>query len=206
MIAGIPGLFITLAAFMLREPARTRVTDEAKKNIIGKDLLLHIKKHKTTLFFLLSGLLFQAIIFYAFSAWAPTMMVRTYELSLSEAGMTLGMITITASILGTIAAGVAADKLTARGHKDGAVRAAIFACLMALPAISLAPLMNSLFLCWALLAVYLFFISSYSTLGLLAVASVSESNVKGQMTAFFALLIHQSSVYHSCGFHRNSYV
>ncbi len=189
LIAGLPGLFITMAAFLLREPIRQQATNASTKRAIGKDLVAHIKRHKVTLFLLLSGLMFQAIIFYSFSAWAPTMIVRTYDLTLSEAGATLGLITITASILGTIVAGAASDKLTAKGYRDGPVRAAIVACLMALPAIGLAPLMESITLSWILLAIYLFFISSYSTLGLLAVASVSGSSVKGQMTAFFALLM-----------------
>ncbi len=195
MIAGLPGLFIALSAFMLSEPARKQIIKKSDRNIIGKDLINHIKNHRVTLFFMLVALLFMAMIFYSFSAWAPTMMVRTYGLSLSEVGMTLGIITIITSIFGAIAAGTAADKLTARGHKDGPVRAAMFACICALPAIALAPLMESIVACWILLAVYLFFISSYATLGLLSVGTVSNANVKGQMTAFFAILMMVSGIF-----------
>ena len=195
MIAGAPGLLITAAAFALREPARLETIDNTQKSVIGKELFLHIRDHPKTLFFLLSGLLFQAIIFFSFSAWAPTMMVRTYGISLTEVGMLLGTITIMASILGTIVAGAAFDKLTTLGYEDGAVRAAIFACLMALPAIVAAPIMESIMLCWIFLGIYLFFISSYVTLGLLAVARVSGSNVKGQMTAFFALIMMISGIF-----------
>ena len=87
-----------------------------------------------------------------------------------------------------------ADKLTERGHKDGPARAAMIACLFALPGIALAPLMESITAAWVLLAIYLFFISSYATLGLLSVGAVSGSAVKGQMTAFFALLMMISGI------------
>ncbi len=194
MIAGFPGILIAICAFMLREPPRNQVVQQAKSTIIGKDLIHHIRSHKTSLFYLLTGLLFMSMIFYSFSAWAPTMMVRTYGLSLSEVGMKLGTITIVSSIIGAIAAGIVADKLTATGHKEGPVRAALIACLFALPGIALAPLMDSITASWILLSVYLFFISSYTTLGLLAVGAVSSAAVKGQMTAFFALLMMVSGI------------
>ena len=195
VIAGSPGLLVMAAAFALREPPRRKVVDKANKQIIGKELILHIREHRKTLLFLLSALMFQAITFYSFSAWAPTMMVRTYGLSLTEVGVSLGSITIIASILGTITAGNASDRLIMLGYQDGPVRAAILACLLALPAIVLAPLMESLILCWILLALYLFFISSFVTLGLVAVASVATSNLKGQMTAFFALVMMISGIF-----------
>jgi MFS family permease len=195
VIAGSPGLLVMAAAFALREPTRREVVDIANKQIIGKELFLHIREHKRTLFFLLSALMFQAITFYSFSAWAPTMMVRTYGLSLTEVGVALGSITIIASILGTIIAGNASDRLIVLGYQDGPVRAAMIACALALPAIVLAPLMKSLIVCWILLAVYLFFISSFVTLGLVAVASVATSTLKGQMTAFFALVMMISGIF-----------
>ena len=194
MIAGFPGIVIALSALALNEPSRKQIIQHTQSNVIGKDLIDHIKNHKKTLFYLLTGLLFMAMIFYSFSAWAPTMMVRTYGLSLSEVGMKLGIITILASIFGAIAAGTVADKLTEKGHKDGPARAAMIACLFALPGIALAPLMESITAAWVLLAIYLFFISSYATLGLLSVGAVSGSAVKGQMTAFFALLMMISGI------------
>ena len=195
MIAGLPGLLLALCAFALKEPMRKHINTETKKSVFGKDLLTHIKCHRTTLFYMLVGLLFMAMIFYSFSAWAPTMLVRTYGLSLSEVGVTLGSITIAASILGALAAGAAADKLIEKGYSDGPMRAAMYACMVALPAIAAAPLMESVTVCWLLLGVYLFFISSYATLGLLSVGAVSNANVKGQMTAFFALLMMVSGIF-----------
>ena len=156
MIAGLPGLLLALCAFALKEPIRKHIDTETKKSVFGKDLLTHIKCHRTTLFYMLVGLLFMAMIFYSFSAWAPTMLVRTYGLSLSEVGVTLGSITIAASILGALAAGAAADKLIEKGYADGPMRAAMYACMVALPAIAAAPLMESVTVCWLLLGVYLY--------------------------------------------------
>ena len=71
------------------------------------------------------------------------MLVRTYGLSLSEVGATLGSITIAASILGALAAAAAADKLIERGYSDGPMRAGMYTYMVALPAIAAAPLMKA---------------------------------------------------------------
>ena len=51
------------------------------------------------------------------------MMIRTYNISLSEAGFFLGVITIISSITGTIFAGSVVDYLRNRNYRDAPVRA-----------------------------------------------------------------------------------
>ena len=117
------------------------------------------------------------------------MMVRSYGLTLSEIGLILGMITIISSISGTIIAGVVVDYLRNKGYKDAPVRTAMFTSLLALPPIALAPFMESIVVSWILIALYLFFISSFAPLGLLAVSGVSSGRLKGQLAAIHAFLM-----------------
>ena len=65
----------------------------------------------------------------------------------------------------------------------------MFACIFAMPAICLAPLVENLVAAWTLIGVYLFFISSFAPIGLLAVSGVSSNEVKGQMAAVHAFLM-----------------
>ena len=130
-----------------------------------------------------------ALIFYSFTFWAPSMMVRTYGLSLTEVGFSLGVITIIASILGTITSGTVVDYLRSKGHSDAPIRTGMYACIFATPAICLAPLVDSLMLTWLLIGLYLFFISSFAPIGLLAVSGISSNEVKGQMAAVHAFLM-----------------
>ena len=153
------------------------------------NIFSHLKTNKITLFPMFGGLIFMALIFYSFTFWAPSMMVRTYDLSLTEVGFTLGIITIIASILGTISSGTVVDYLRSKGHSDAPIRTGMFACIFATPAICLAPIVDSLFLTWALIGIYLFFISSFAPIGLLAVSGISGNEVKGQMAAVHAFLM-----------------
>ena len=188
LLVGIPGILISIAAFMLHEPKRLGLS-KMQDNLKPINIFSHLKTNKTTLFPMFGGLIFMALIFYSFTFWAPSMMVRTYGLSLTEVGFTLGIITIIASILGTISSGTVVDYLRSRGHSDAPIRTGMYACIFATPAICLAPIVDSLFLTWALIGIYLFFISSFAPIGLLAVSGISGNEVKGQMAAVHAFLM-----------------
>mgnify|MGYP001308457433 FL=1 len=188
LLVGIPGILISIAAFMLHEPKRLGLS-KMQDNSKPINIFSHLKTNKTTLFPMFGGLIFMALIFYSFTFWAPSMMVRTYGLSLTEVGFTLGIITIIASILGTISSGTVVDYLRSKGHYDAPIRTGMFACIFATPAICLAPIVDSLFLTWVLIGIYLFFISSFAPIGLLAVSGISGNEVKGQMAAVHAFLM-----------------
>ena len=188
LLVGIPGILISIAAFMLHEPKRLGLS-KMQDNSKPINIFSHLKTNKITLFPMFGGLIFMALIFYSFTFWAPSMMVRTYDLSLTEVGFTLGIITIIASILGTISSGTVVDYLRSKGHSDAPIRTGMFACIFATPAICLAPIVDNLFLTWVLIGIYLFFISSFAPIGLLAVSGISGNEVKGQMAAVHAFLM-----------------
>ena len=189
MIVGIPGLILALAAFFLKEPKRI---EEQVNFDIGSDkrsIFLHLKEHKNALIPMFGGLIFMALIFYSFSFWAPTMMIRAFDISLSEVGLILGVITIISSIIGTILAGTAVDYLRNKNYSDAPVRAAMIAVMLALPPIVSLSFINSEIGAWVCIALYLLFISSFAPLGLLAISGVSTGNVKGQAAAIHAFLM-----------------
>tara|TARA_B100001996_G_scaffold367085_1_gene338369 strand:+ start:813 stop:2120 length:1308 start_codon:yes stop_codon:yes gene_type:complete len=189
MIVGVPGLFVAIGAFLLTEPKRIDEKVGQGPTIERQNVFLHISEHKKTLLPMFGGLIFMALIFYSFTFWAPTMMIRTYNISLSEAGFFLGVITIISSITGTIFAGSVVDYLRNRNYRDAPVRAAMFAVLLAFPPIVLLSFVNSEIAAWICIFIYLFFISSFAPLGLLAVSGVSRGNVKGQLAAIHAFLM-----------------
>ena len=189
LVVGIPGILISFAAFMLHEPRRLGLAQTPEKDSKSINIFSHLIKNKSTLIPMFAGLIFMALIFYSFTFWAPSMMVRTYGLSLTEVGFSLGIITIISSILGTISSGAVVDYLRSKGITDAPIRTAMFACIFAMPAICLAPLVENVVAAWMLIGVYLFFISSFAPIGLLAVSGVSSNEVKGQMAAVHAFLM-----------------
>ena len=189
LVVGIPGILISFAAFMLHEPRRLGLAQTPEKDSKSINIFSHLIKNKSTLIPMFAGLIFMALIFYSFTFWAPSMMVRTHGLSLTEVGFSLGIITIISSILGTISSGAVVDYLRSKGRTDAPIRTAMFACIFAMPAICLAPLVENVVAAWMLIGIYLFFISSFAPIGLLAVSGVSSNEVKGQMAAVHAFLM-----------------
>ena len=189
MIVGIPGLVLAIAAFYLKEPQRIEDQVDSNHLVDRKNVFLHLKEHRKTLIPMFGGLIFMALIFYSFSFWAPTMMIRTFDISLTEVGFILGMITIISSITGTIIAGSAVDYLRNRNYSDAPVRAAMIAVILALPPIISLSFVQSELGAWICIALYLLFISSFAPLGLLAISGVSTGNVKGQTAAIHAFLM-----------------
>ena len=189
MIVGIPGLVLAIAAFYLKEPRRIEEQVDSNHLVDRKNVFLHLKEHRKTLIPMFGGLIFMALIFYSFSFWAPTMMIRTFDISLTEVGFILGMITIISSITGTIIAGSAVDYLRNRNYSDAPVRAAMIAVILALPPIISLSFVQTELGAWICIAMYLLFISSFAPLGLLAISGVSTGNVKGQTAAIHAFLM-----------------
>ena len=189
LVVGIPGILISIAAFMLHEPRRLGLAQTPEKDSKSINIFSHLIKNKSTLIPMFAGLIFMALIFYSFTFWAPSMMVRTHGLSLTEVGFSLGIITIISSILGTISSGAVVDYLRSKGRTDAPIRTAMFACIFAMPAICLAPIVENVVVAWILIGIYLFFISSFAPIGLLAVSGVSSNEVKGQMAAVHAFLM-----------------
>ena len=189
MIVGIPGLVLAIAAFYLKEPRRIEEQAASNHLVDKKNVFLHLKEHRKTLIPMFGGLIFMALIFYSFSFWAPTMMIRTFDISLTEVGFILGMITIISSITGTIIAGSVVDYLRNRNYSDAPVRAAMIAVILALPPIISLSFVQSELGAWICIALYLLFISSFAPLGLLAISGVSTGNVKGQTAAIHAFLM-----------------
>ena len=189
MIVGIPGLVLAIAAFYLKEPRRIEEQADSNHLVDKKNVFLHLKEHRKTLIPMFGGLIFMALIFYSFSFWAPTMMIRTFDISLTEVGFILGMITIISSITGTIIAGSVVDYLRNRNYSDAPVRAAMIAVILALPPIISLSFVQTELGAWICIAMYLLFISSFAPLGLLAISGVSTGNVKGQTAAIHAFLM-----------------
>ena len=189
MIVGIPGLVLAIAAFYLKEPRRIEEQVDSNYLVDRKNVFLHLKEHRKTLIPMFGGLIFMALIFYSFSFWAPTMMIRTFDISLTEVGFILGMITIISSITGTIIAGSAVDYLRNRNYSDAPVRAAMIAVILALPPIISLSFVQTELGAWICIAMYLLFISSFAPLGLLAISGVSTGNVRGQTAAIHAFLM-----------------
>ena len=186
LIVGVPGILVAIAAYMIVEPKRQQVRAE---RVPALDIITHIKAHSRAIVLMFTGIIFIGMMSYSFIWWAPIMLVRTYDMSISEVGYTLGVITIISSTIGTIATGTVIDLVRKRGYLDAPLRVGACIAAIATPFGIAAPLMPDPVLSLALIFVLMMLISGLTPLGMTAVGNIATSTTRGQLTGVYALVL-----------------
>lgn len=160
-IVGFPGILVALLFFATTcEPSRSR--DAATPGGDSKGALRFFASRGRLFGGLFIGASFITVIIFAYGAWAPEFLHRTFGWSVEKAGLAYGMTGVVASALGTLFFTRLAESLVRRGRRDGLVLAAITASTLGCLSASLAALMPSAELSVAALGVMIFSLSGCS--------------------------------------------
>ena len=115
-IVGLPGLLIVaLIALTVREPERQ---NGQKAAVPFRDILSYFSANRQAMLCLFFGIAFMAFGSYATTSWTPTLLVRHYGLTESQAGLMLGGIVTIFSTAGVLVGGRYGDRLTKQGRAD----------------------------------------------------------------------------------------
>jgi MFS family permease len=119
-IVGLPGLLIVaLIALTVREPERQ---NGQKAAVPFRDILSYFSANRQAMLCLFFGIAFMAFGSYATTSWTPTLLVRHYGLTESQAGLMLGGIVTIFSTAGVLVGGRYGDRLTKQGRADAKMR------------------------------------------------------------------------------------
>lgn len=129
-VVGLPGLFLALLVFKIKDPVKREV-----QNKMGFDKIL-----KTTqeLFsqksYLLSVLGYAAYTFVVggMSFWMPSYIVRYFDVSLEKANLSFGALTVVGGFLGTLIGGFWSDYLEKK-KAHSYLKVSVFSLLLAVP-------------------------------------------------------------------------
>ncbi|HKY26821.1 MAG TPA: MFS transporter [Pyrinomonadaceae bacterium] len=120
MIVGVPGLITAALVWRLREPVRgalDEVHEDTKPNTASRESFLATSwRILRTRDWFLSTAGYTALTFVlgAFATWATILLVREKGLSVTQAGIVLGVVTLLAGAAGTFGGGWLADRLIAK--------------------------------------------------------------------------------------------
>jgi predicted MFS family arabinose efflux permease len=171
-IVGLAGVPLALLAVMtMKEPARRDppaagrlATFPAIATLLRRPALVH----------LLIGISLAGMTAGALGQWIPTFLIRSFGLSMAQAGVSLGLVNVVAGVIGMVGGGFIAMRLMGRDLRWELWLPAI-ATLMAAPMYLFAMLSGS---AWIVLAVKVpvnFLISSANAVGMGAVHSFAGS-------------------------------
>jgi MFS family permease len=153
-VVSMPGVLVLVLLRFTREPQRHEIATALDPASLRMRNLLRGRARAffcTTFGFALLG-----IAIASYMLWAPTVLVRTYGWSASQAGLVFGSIMLFGSTTGAVLGGIVADRLAARGIRDAALRTTLGCCLAALPFAITMPLAPGSSSAAALLAAVMF--------------------------------------------------
>ncbi|TAH02153.1 MAG: MFS transporter [Sphingobacteriales bacterium] len=191
LIIGLPGLFISILMFTVKEPARKDLLQNegaATKPGMLESLKIVFKYPKTYLSICL-GTSFTAFVSYGCTAWVPTYFNRTFGWPVPKAGLYFGLVLLAASISGVLWGGWYADKLKSKNILNGRVRVGLIATIVILLSCFI-PLINNPAIVMALFFIPLFFVSSPMGASTTAIQELMPNQVRALSSSIFLFVLN----------------
>ena len=202
---GMPGLLVVALLLWISEPERLhhkisvdRADNEALPiKQVARFVFTEWRAYGSIMF----SVSMMAIVGYGTLIWYPEFLVRTYQMSKSEAGGALGTIFIFAGTAGTFSGAWFSAYLHRLGFTDANMRVVLIAATLCCIPATAAPLMNSSY--WALTLATLVIFIHYTHFGvaMAALQNITPNRMRAQVSAlllfvanFFGLALGGSIV------------
>jgi MFS family permease len=188
LVIGAPGLVLALLMLLIREPKRS----EYSRGAVGAASLLgaagYIAKRWRAFGALFLGSSFVTVTG-AFSTWNVALFQRTWDWSVRDVGVAIGLLYFTAGPLGTVLSLVLSNRGIAKGRKDATLRTLLTGIAIAFPAYVLYPQMPS-----APLSIFCLFFAFVgqaiaTASGPASLALIAPGELRSQATAVYFLVI-----------------
>jgi MFS family permease len=191
LLVGLPGLLLSLLMFTVREPPRRErlaaATGGERGSSFGAALAFIRSRWRAF------GTLFVAsacnVTMGALALWNVALFKRTWNWSVAEVGVAVGLIFFTAGPLGTLLGVAMTNRDLAAGRRDATLRALFTGLLIGLPAYSVFPLMPSAPL--GLIALFCAHIGQAmaTAAGPASLVMLTPGQIRAQSTAIYYLVI-----------------
>jgi len=192
LVVGLPGLLVALLTLTIREPQRRALLRAADGSVLEprfREVLQQLRSRMGSVAGISLGMVFQAISGYAFFAWGPTFLQRTYLWTPGQAGRTLGVLTLIFGCGGMYAGGSLCDRWQGQGILEAPLRVGVFsaagtAVFFPVALLNGHPAASSALLAAAIFALALPIGSSYAALQL-----IFPNQLRGQVSALFLFIL-----------------
>lgn len=189
-IVGLPGLILAaLFLITVKDPQRKGATS-GQNGYPLREVMDYLKLNRRTFFAHYVGFGLLSLQLFALLSWAPAFLLRNYDMSTREVGLTLGTIVLVCNVLGVLCSGWLLDLLTRRGHTDAALRSAMFGALGSLIPVTLFPFVDQFELMLVVLGLALFFASFPMATSAAALQAMAPNQMRAQVTAIFFLFMN----------------
>ncbi|MBN2243153.1 MAG: MFS transporter, partial [Acidobacteria bacterium] len=194
-IVGIPGLMVAALVRTIREPKRQgliaagKSAGAAKISIPIREVLAFIWVRRLAYTALIVGIAIKVTLAYGSVSWIPTYFIRSYGWTAGEFGLVYGIWYIAVGIVSTFFAGILANRMTARGHRDANMKVILVGYVVGIPFAVIAPLMPNAGMA-ILMFMITFFFTNFHVLAPAALIAITPNQVRGQISAIYVFMLN----------------
>jgi MFS family permease len=195
-LVAAPTIPLSIALLWMREPPR-RSARAAAAGKVGTaanatlgETLRYVWANRSTMGCHSFGMALLSFSGYGVGAWLPSHFVRNLGWSRAQVGIVLGVVMVVTGVGGMLFGGWLADRLHARGVRDGKMRIALLSCVAWFPFGIVYPLLDDP---WWVMAVYApaAFIGSMPWgIGPAVVQEIMPNRMRGQASAIYLFIIN----------------
>jgi MFS family permease len=192
LVVGLPGLLIAFLTLTIREPQRRsllRAVDGRAAQPGLREVLEQMRQRLGSVAGISLGMVFQAVCGYAFFAWGPTFLQRTYSWTPGHAGRTLGVLTLIFGCTGMYVGGSLCDRWQRQGIPEAPLRVGVFSAAGTAILFPLALTVGSSTWATYLLAAAIFFLALPIGCSYAALQLIFPNQLRGQVSALFLFIL-----------------
>jgi MFS family permease len=189
VIVGLPGvLWALLFIATVPEPPRREAAGAPTPGL--RATVGHLVKHKDAFapMFLANGI--KAMLSFGVTVWSPVFFERKFGYAPGEPGPILGIMALIVSPIGLILGGWLAERMAAAGRKDANMRMVYLVTLPLIPVAIAFPLVDQVWLAFALVGASLFLGSLGSGPANAAIQSITPGRMRGTTTAIYIAIFN----------------
>jgi MFS family permease len=195
LVVGLPGLIIAVLMKTVREPVRLgkmRIADasgDATEEVSLRVALGFLATRWKTYLGLALTVSGSTILGYGFLSWLTAMYMRTWDWSVPEISLGLGVVLLIAGPIGVNGAGWLADRWFKQGRKDAHLKIMMYSGPLMLVSSVLMPLMPSPQLALLLFAPHILGAAGITAAGGAALMLVTPNQLRAQTVAIYYFII-----------------
>ena len=186
---GMPGVLVMLLLMSVKEPARVSAIADDNLEPVSLGQTFAWARGRWQLYLSIAlGVSGMAVTGYGQLIWYPEMLFRTYDVTKSEVGTSLGLIFMVAGTAGTFFGAGFASFLARCRYQDANLRTLMYSALLSLGPASLASLMESPLGALSLISFAVFFHYMHFGVVIAGLQLVTPNRMRAQYTAALLFL------------------
>jgi len=195
IILGLPGLFVSILFFMLKEPTRRhQLTAEGNDGSGFADMLKYVGSRWTVFASFVSLICLMTIVAYS-QGWLAAMFKRSWGWEAEKYALINGLSLIVLGPLTVNFAGWLSDRMYRRGHHDAPLLIVICGAFILVPTGIIGPLMPSAVMAFIVLLINTIGIALVSATALTALLNITPGQIRGQTVALYYMVISMAGLF-----------